>query len=181
MTKEKKSDIINCFAKARHFQQEESKMAVNYARLKFAHRLVTNFYSSGLNHTARTFLERLGGEHYLKELEETLQDEDIEAKNQLANLSFVWWRVTGNIEAHDRALAIWSILSGSDELGIHAISMIAYITLMDQTTPATQIRERIVQLRIARKQNTDVEHANRLAVLASKLGELFFKRCNKDN
>lgn len=182
MTKIKNNATINCFAQAVHLQQKESKMTVSYAQLTFVHRLVTNFYGKGFqhHHSARRVLEQIGGTDYLQEVSSSLPPQDRAAKNMLANISFIWWRLTADTKARDRASNVWTDLCDDNELGIHAISMLSHIALMDNESSASQIRERIVQLRTARQQTTDVERANRLAVLARKLGELYFRRCKED-
>ena len=154
-------------------------MAANQARLMFVHRLVTNFYGNGQHDSARSVLAENGGKDYLEEVEKQTDDEV--AKNMLANLSFVWWRVSGDTGARDRALAIWTALTDSGgELGLHAAHMLGYIALANVATPRPELRERIAQLRVVRQQaTTDVERADRMASLAQKLGEQFW-RCKKE-
>ncbi|GEM_PF-4527615 len=155
-------------------------MTANQAGLMFVHRLVTNFYGNGQHDSARKVLEEYGGAKYLEEVEENQAKEDV-TKNILANLSFVWWRVSGDTIARERALTIWTAMVGSGgELGLHATHMLGYIALANAATPKAEIRERIAQLRVVRQQpTTDVERADRMADLAQKLGEQFW-RCKKE-
>lgn len=154
-------------------------MTANHARLIFVHHLVTNFYDNGQHDSARNVLEKYGGRDFLEEVDNQVEDEV--TKNMLANLSFVWWRVSGDTDARDRALTIWTAMtSQGGELGLHAANMLGYIALANAATPKTEIRERIVQLHIIRQQpHTDVERADRMADLAQKLGEQFW-RCKKE-
>lgn len=154
-------------------------MAANHARLMLVHRLVTNFYGNGQHDSARNVLEEYGGAEYLEEVEEQATDEV--AKNMLANLSFIWWRVSGDIVARDRALTIWtSMLDSGGELELQATNMLGYIALANAATSKGKIRELIAQLRVVRQQTTtDVKNADRMADLAQKLGEQFW-RCKKE-
>ena len=153
-------------------------MAANQASLMFVHRLVTNFYGNGQHDSARKVLEEYGGKDFLEEVESQVEDEV--AKNMLANLSFIWWRVSGDVSARERALTIWTTMANcGGELGLHATHMLGYIALANAATPKAEIRERIAQLRVVRQQTTDVKRADRMADLAQKLGEQFW-RCKKE-
>jgi arginine decarboxylase-like protein len=154
-------------------------MGVNYARLAFVHRLVTNFYEAGLHDTARKFLERHNGRQYLEEVEEQLRNEnDSAAENQLANLWFVWWRITSDVSARNKAESIWFTMH-EGEFGVHAAHMLAYLALMDQSTSPDIVQARIARLNRAKTQTSDVERINRLAELVRRLEQQFDRRCQK--
>lgn len=154
-------------------------MAVNYARLAFAHRMVANFYAHGFLPQARKVLENFGGMAYLQGVKNQLEnDRDSEAENQLANLLFVWWQVTGDESARDQAEAIWSTMH-EGEFGVHAAGMLARLARMDQSTPPAVLLARIAQLHRAQQETVDVDRANRLAELAEQLDQQFFRRCQK--
>lgn len=162
-----------------HLQLAEGNMIADLAKLEFVQNMVTNLISDGREKAAMTVMERYGGLKFLEEMSVTATLKDGEAKNMLANLLFIWWRITGDISAQKMALKIWSDIHGhGGEVGIHAAHMLGYITLTDTSATTAEIRERIAQLRVARSQTTaDVERTNRMADLAQKLGKKFFRRC----
>jgi len=145
-------------------------MAVNYAHLAFVHRLVTNCYSCGHHSGARKVLEELGGTNYLQEAISTTPDNDELYKGYLANLSFVWWRLTGETQARDWAKVIWE-QAAKGEHWVHPTHMLAYLALMDDATPQSEVRALIERLRLVRQHTRDVERATRLAELAERLAQ----------
>ena len=92
----------------------------------------------------------------------------------MANLLFVWWRFTGDETARDRAASIWSTMHDG-EFGVHATHMLAYLALMDQSTPPATLLARINRLQRAQEQTFDVERADRLAELVRRLDQKFWR------
>lgn len=153
-------------------------MIADLAKLEFVHRMVVNFLGSEHEGAARKVLERYGGLKFLEEMSVMATLKDGEAKNMLANLCFVWWKVTGDTSAKNIAEKIWADVHHGGENSIHAAHMLGYMALTDTVATATELRERIAQLRIARSQTkADVARTSRMAKLAQQLGEKFFRRC----
>lgn len=154
-------------------------MAASYARLPFVHRIVSNLYGARDHKAARTVLERFGGTDFLREIGDSVPEYDIDAKNQLADMLYVWWRTAGDTRARDRADEIWtSLLEG--ERRVHAALMLGFITLQRFPAPDRELRIRISQLRAVSTQTTDVESANLMEALAQQLTNIVLRRCEND-
>lgn len=156
-------------------------MAVNYAELAFVHRQVTNFYEGCNIEFAMKVMVQFGGLNKLLQVEGELREEDLEARSHLANLYYIWWKVEGDTCSRDHALNLWEELRHEPgELEAHASYMLAYMAMMDRSTPPETIRVRVAQLRDARKHITgDVDRAKQFTALAKRLVEQYFRRCNQ--
>jgi hypothetical protein len=160
--------------------QEEDKMAANYARLPFVHRMVSNLYGEQHNHNAaRKVLERFGGTSFLKEIGDTIPEHDTDARNELADLLYVWWITAGDTRARDRAQEIWTSLLEGDKK-THAAIMLGFIALQKWSASDRELHIRISQLRAASTQTTDVESANLLKALTQQLTNIALRRCEND-
>lgn len=154
-------------------------MAASYARLAFVHRMVSNSYGARDHKAARKVLERFGGTDFLREIGGAIPEHDIDAKNQLADMLYVWWRTAGDTSARDRAGEIWtSLLKG--EKKVHAALMLGFITLQRYPAPDREIRIRISQLRATATQTADVESVNLMEALAQQLTNIVLRRCEND-
>lgn len=158
-------------------RHKEDNMAANHARLEFLHRMVRNLYFQGDHKTARKALERNGGFNYLSESTSLVQDDM--AKNQLADLLFIWWTTTGNTTARNLAQNIWTNLLSKGIAEIHAAQMLGYITLQNPAASDEELRLRISQLCAACEQTTDAQRVKRMTTLAQQLGNIILWRCNQ--
>lgn len=154
-------------------------MVASYARLPLVHRMVSKLYSEHNHPAARKVLERYGGTTFLQEIGDAIPEYDIDAKNQLADMLYVWWATAGDTCARDRAQDIWtSLLEG--EKKNHATLMLGFITLQKSSAQDRELRVRISQLRAACIQNTDVESVSLMKALAQQLSNIVLRRCNND-
>ncbi len=155
-------------------------MAVGYAELAFVHRQVTNFYEGGNVEFAMKVMVQFGGLARLLEVEGELNKEDLEARNHLANLYYIWWKEEGDVPSRDHAINIWEeLIHEPGELEVHSAYMLAYMAFADRSTPPDKIRLRVTQLRAAYDHITaDVDRAKQFTALSKRLVEQYFRRCN---
>lgn len=162
---------------------------VNRASFAFVHHQVTNLFKSDKVEAIQALNKRLGASHYFARVDRSIDKDDRQARNWLAEALLVVGFATKEPSYTQKASRVWEELlehirrvedmDDSFNERSHYYYMLGRATLSDGGASLEKIRIRIVELIEIREQIQDVERAALFDELVQRLQSKYQRRCKE--